>query len=157
MAPPSTVGPLLKEWRGRRGRSQLDLAVEAGVSTRHLSFVETGRSRPSPELVLVLAEHLDVPLRERNSLLVAAGHAPRFGERALDDPAAEAALAAVERLLAAHDPYPGVAVDRRWDVVRANDAALTLTTLVSPAAMEPGLNVYRLSLHPEGLIARSPN
>ena len=152
-----TVGPLLKTWRARRHRSQLDLATEVGVSTRHLSFVETGRSRPSPELLLMIADHLEVPLRERNSLLLAAGYAPRYGERPLDDPEAAPAVAAVERLLDAHDPYPGVAVDRRWAIVRANEAAFELTGLVGAAALEPGLNVYRLSLHPDGLVARSPN
>ena len=148
---------MLREWRGRRHLSQLELAADVGVSTRHLSFVETGRSRPSPELLLTIAEYLEVPLREQNALLMAAGHAPRHPERSLDAPEAAAALAAVERMLAAHDPCPGVAVDRRWDVVRANEAAVALVDLVGPAALAGGLNVYRLSLHPDGLVARSPN
>lgn len=157
MAPKTTVGPMLREWRGRRHLSQLELAVDVGVSTRHLSYVETGRSRPSPELLLTIADHLDVPLREQNTLLMAAGHAPRHPERPLDAPEAAAALKAVERMLAAHDPYPGVALDRKWDVVRANDAAFALVELAGPGALEEGLNAYRLSLHPDGLVARSPN
>src|SRR5438094_2907157 len=111
------VGDLLREWRQRRRLSQLDLAGDADVSTRHLSFVETGRSVPSREMVLRLAERLDVPLRERNALLVAAGYAPMYRERPLDDPALAPARQAVETLLRSHEPYPALAVDRHWNLV----------------------------------------
>lgn len=151
------VGELLRDWRTRRRRSQLDLANDVGVSTRHLSFVETGRSRPSPELVLAVADHLDVPLRERNQLLLAAGYAPRFGERSLDDPSLGRVRASLQRMLDAHDPYPGVVVDRQWDVVLANDAALLLTDGVAGHLLEPHLNVFRICLHPEGLASRTTN
>ena len=120
------AGPLLKEWRGRRRRSQLDLAVEVGVSTKHLSFVETGRAKPSRELLLTLARHLDVPLRDRNSLLLAAGYAPRYHETSIDDPVSAHVRASLERLLSTHDPYPGVVLDRQWNVVLANQAASNL-------------------------------
>ena len=151
------VGELLREWRTRRRRSQLDLALDVGVSTRHLSFVETGRSRPSPELVLAIAHHLDVPLRERNTLLLAAGYAPRYAERALDAPAMRHVRASLQRMLDAHDPYPGVVIDRRWDVVLANRAAGALTVGVAPEILGPPLNVYRMCLHPAGLAARTLN
>src|SRR5262245_25623421 len=113
----SNVGELVRTWRTARRRSQMDLALDVGVSTRHLSFVETGRSRPSPELVLALADRLDVPLRERNELLLAAGYAPRYQERPLDDPQLHRARSAMQQMLAAHDPYPGVVIDRHWNVV----------------------------------------
>lgn len=146
----TTAGALLREWRLRRNRSQLSLAVDAGVSTRHLSFVETGRSRPSPELLLTLADHLDVPLRERNALLLAAGYAPRYGESSLDDERMATVRASLQRLLDAHHPYPGVVVDGRWDVVAANDAALVLLAGL-PDWLTARPNIYRLSLHPDGL------
>src|SRR6478735_6028217 len=120
------VGPLLKDWRRRRRLSQLDLAVEADVSTRHLSFVETGRSKPSRELLLQLADHLDVPLRERNALLLAAGYAPAYGERPLGDEAMAPVREALERLLKGHETFPAVAVDRQWELVAANAPALQL-------------------------------
>ena len=151
------VGPLVKEWRGRRRRSQLDLALEVGVSARHLSFVETGRSRPSPELVLTLADHLDVPLRERNALLLAAGYAPRFPETPLHDPSMDQVRASLTRLLDAHDPYPGVVIDAHWDVVLANGAAGLLRSLLPPALTEPQLNVFRACLHPDGLARLTRN
>ncbi|MGQ0844770.1 MAG: helix-turn-helix domain-containing protein [Sporichthyaceae bacterium] len=151
------VGPLLREWRARRRLSQMDLALSVGVSTRHLSFVETGRSRPSPELVLALAEGLEVPLRERNALLLAAGYAPRFPARPLQDAALAPALAAVRRLLDAHDPYPGIAVDRSWDIVLATAAASVFIEAVGPAALAPRPNAYRLALHPAGLAAQIAN
>jgi transcriptional regulator with XRE-family HTH domain len=161
LSPPSPaagVGDLLRSWRQRRRLSQLDLAVEAEVSTRHLSFVETGRSRPSRELVLHLAEHLDVPLRERNSLLLAAGYAPAYRERSLDDEGMDPVRDALDRLLAGHDPYPAVIVDRRWDLVTANGAALRLFTAdVAPHLLEPPVNVYRLGLHPDGLAPKVRN
>jgi len=147
----ATVGELMRHWRTRRRRSQMDLSHEVGVSTRHLSFVETGRSRPSPELVLAVAEHLDVPLRERNRMLLAAGYAPRFGERPLDDPALERALRSLRRMLEAHDPYPGVVIDRRWDVVLANPAATRLVEGLPEHVVGPRLNVFRVCLHPDGL------
>jgi transcriptional regulator with XRE-family HTH domain len=149
----ATVGELMRQWRTRRRRSQMDLSLDVGVSTRHLSFVETGRSRPSPELVLAVAEHLDVPLRERNRMLLAAGYAPRFGQRALDDPALERALGSLRRMLDAHDPYPGVVIDRRWDVLLANRAATRLVEGLPAHVVEPRLNVFRVCLHPDGLAA----
>jgi transcriptional regulator with XRE-family HTH domain len=145
-----TVGAHIREWRTRRRRSQLDLALDVGVSTRHLSFVETGRARPSAELVLALAHHLDVPLRERNAMLLAAGYAPRFSQRSLDDAGMVTVRASLQRVLDAHHPYPGVVIDRQWNVVLANRAATTLLGAVSPALLDPP-NIYRISLHPDGL------
>ncbi|MEY2552346.1 MAG: hypothetical protein QOC57_206 [Ilumatobacteraceae bacterium] len=135
----------------------MDLAIDVGVSTRHLSFVETGRSRPSPELVLALAHHLDVPLRERNGLLLAAGYAPRFSQMSLDAPAMDHVRASIQRMLDAHDPYPGVAIDRQWNVVIANQAAVQLTDGLPSAVLGPPMNVYRLCLHPDGLARRTTN
>lgn len=152
-----TVGELIKGWRTRRRRSQMDLALDVGVSTRHLSFVETGRSRPSPELVLALAHHLDVPLRERNTLLLAAGYAPRFSQTSIDDPSMARVRASMQRMLDAHDPYPGVVIDRQWNVVLANRAAMGLTDGVDASLLGPPMNVYRLCLHPDGLAARTTN
>jgi transcriptional regulator with XRE-family HTH domain len=145
------VGPLVRDWRVRRRRSQLDLAYAVGVSPRHLSFVETGRSKPSPELLLALADGLDVPLRERNVLLVAAGYAPRFSETPLDAAAMTKARAALQRLLDTHNPYPGVVIDRQWNVVLANDAASLLTSALPDHLLGPPLNVFRACLHPDGL------
>lgn len=152
-----TFGALLQSWRRRRRLSQLDLAAEAEVSQRHLSFVESGRSAPSREMVLRLAERLSVPMRERNALLVAAGYAPVFAERRLDDPALEAARAAVERILAGHEPHPALAVDRHWSLVSANRAVAPLLAGVDPALLAPPANVLRLSLHPDGLGPRIAN
>ena len=152
------VGDLLRGWRQRRRLSQLDLSVEAEVSARHLSFVETGRSRPSRELVLHLAEHLDVPLRERNSLLLAAGYSPAYRERSLDEAGMDPVREALDRILGGHDPFPAVIVDRRWDLVSANASALrTFTAGVAPHLLEPPINVYRLGLHPDGLAPRVRN
>lgn len=151
------VGPLVKEWRARRRRSQMDLAHEIGVSPRHLSFVETGRSTPSPELVLALAEGLDVPLRERNTLLLAAGYAPRYAERSLEDPSMDAVRASLQRMLEAHDPFPGVVIDRAWNVVLANGAAVALIDGLPDHVVGPTLNVYRVCLHPDGLASRTRN
>lgn len=137
--------------------SQLDLACDAEISTRHLSFVETGRAQPSREMVLRLAERLEVPLRERNALLVAAGYAPIFRERALADPALDAARKAVDVVLAGHEPYPALAVDRHWNLVVANAAATRLMAGVDERLMGPPLNVLRLSLHPGGLAPRIAN
>ena len=133
------------------------MAVEAGVSTKHLSFVETGRARPSPELLLTLARHLDVPLRDRNSLLLAAGYAPRYHETSMDAPVSKPVRASVERLLATHDPYPGVVLDRQWNIVLANDAAQRLVAGLPVTLMAPDVNVFRISLHPEGLAAITIN
>jgi transcriptional regulator with XRE-family HTH domain len=152
------VGDLLRGWRQRRRMSQLDLSNEAAVSARHLSFVETGRSKPSRELVLHLAEHLDVPLRERNTLLLAAGYAPVYRERSLDDADMDPVRRALDVILGGHEPYPAVIVDRRWDMVAANGAALGLFTEgVAPHLLEPPVNVYRLGLHPDGLGSRVRN
>lgn len=152
-----SVGGLLRDWRVRRRRSQLDLSIDVGVSTRHLSFVETGRSKPSPELVLAIAEQLDVPLRERNTLLLAAGFAPRYTETSIDDPALAMAKASVQRMLDAHDPYPGVVIDRQWNIVLTNGAAGALTATVPEALTGPPLNVFRVCLHPDGLAAITLN
>ncbi len=152
-----SVGPMVKEWRGRRRLSQLDLAHEAGVSPKHLSFVENGRSRPSPELLLTLARHLDVPLRERNDLLLAAGYAPQFAETELTDPVMNQVSATLATLLERHDPYPGVVLDRSWNVIMANRAASLLVTLLPESLLGPTLNIFRISLHPEGLAAYTRN
>ena len=152
-----TFGAQLREWRQRRRLSQLDLAGEADVSTRHLSFVETGRSMPSREMVLRLADRLEVPLRERNRLLTAAGFAPMYGERRLDDPALKAAREAVELVLKGHEPYPALAIDRHWSLVSYNRAVLPLLAGIAPALLEAPINVLRLSLHPDGLAPRIVN
>ena len=151
------VGPLLREWRQRRRMSQFDLALEAGVSARHLSFVETGRSRPSAEMVVHLAEQLEVPLRERNQLLLAAGYAPAYGQRGLDDPDMEPVRETLERLLAAHEPNPALVIDRHWGMLAANRGVAALTALVADHLLEPPVNVLRLSLHPEGVAPRIAN
>lgn len=151
------VGEMLRDWRTRQRRSQMDLAIDVGVSSRHLSFVETGRSRPSPELVLALAEQLDVPLRERNTMLLAAGYAPRYTNRALSDVRMSRISSSLQRMLDSHNPYPGVVIDREWNVVLANVAAGALTAGVPAHVLAPQLNVFRISLHPEGLAARTVN
>jgi transcriptional regulator with XRE-family HTH domain len=151
------VGPLVREWRVRRRRSQMDLALEVGVSARHLSFVETGRSKPSPELLVSLADHLDVPLRDRNVFMLAAGYAPRYARTSLDDPSMERVRAALQRLLDGHDPYPGVVIDRAWNVVLANPAAARLSATLPPELRTPTLNVFRACLHPDGLASRTRN
>jgi transcriptional regulator with XRE-family HTH domain len=151
------VGPMLRDWRQRRRMSQLELALEAGVSTRHLSFVETGRSRPSPDMVLHLAEQLEVPLRERNQLLLAAGYAPRYGSRSLEDPEMVAVRDALGRLLAAHEPFPAIAVDRGWNLVASNSALGPLLEDVDDALLIPPVNVLRLALHPGGVAPRILN
>src|SRR4051794_17209016 len=155
-APPG-IGPLLRDWRQRRRLSQLDLALEAGVSARHPSFVETGRSRPSPQMVLHLAEQLDVPLRDRNHMLLAAGYAPAYNERPLDAPELEPVRAALDLVLAGHEPYPALVVDRGWDIVAANSAVNVLTEGVAPELLGPPANAMRLALHPDGLAPRIAN
>lgn len=156
-APARPVGDMLRAWRQRRRLSQLGLALDAEISTKHLSFVETGRSRPSREMVLHLAALLDVPLRERNALLHAAGFAPLYPERRLDDPALAPARAAIEMVLAAHMPYPALAVDRHWTLVSANPAVGALIEGCDPSLLAPPVNVLRLSLHPAGLAPRIAN
>jgi transcriptional regulator with XRE-family HTH domain len=153
----SRVGTLLRDWRQRRRLSQLDLALEAGVSTRHLSFVETGRSRPSSEMVLHLAAQLEVPLRERNQLLLAAGYAPRYSSRSLDDPELAPIRDALGRVLAGHEPYPAIAVDRAWNLVMSNSALGPLLEGVAPELLVPPVNCMRLALHPDGLAPRILN
>jgi transcriptional regulator with XRE-family HTH domain len=152
-----TVGPLLRDWRLRRRLTQMELALDAGVSTRHLSFVETGRARPSSTLVLHLAEQLEVPLRERNELLVAAGYAPRYADRGFDDPALAEIRAAVSRVLEAHEPFPAIAVDRHWDLVASNEALAPLLEGVAPELLVPPVNTIRLALHPDGVAPRIVN
>ncbi len=151
------VGPLLRAWRERRRVSQLELALRAGSSARHISFVETGRSRPSEEMVLRLAEHLDVPVRERNTLLLAAGYAPHYPETPLDDPALDALRAGMERLIRGYEPYPALVVDATYQVLAANRGILMLMDGVSEHLLEPPLNAMRLTLHPEGLAPRIRN
>ena len=152
-----SIGTLLRDWRTRRRLSQLDLALDAGVSPRHLSFVETGRSRPSPQLLTALADRLEIPLRERNRLLLAAGYAPRYAEGRLDAGAMEQVRGALERLIAAHDPYPGVVLDRAWNVLLANQAAQALATLLPAHLQGPPLNVIRAGLHPDGFARLTVN
>ena len=152
-----TVGALLRDWRLRRRKSQLSLALDAGVSARHLSFVETGRARPSSAMVMHLAEQLDVPLRERNQLLLAAGFAPAYGQRAFDDPELEPVRDAIEQVLRGHDPYPAVVVDRHWGMVAGNAAVALLTAGVAAHLLEPPVNVLRVSLHPDGMAPRIVN
>ena len=150
------IGELLREWRRRRRMTQLDLALAANVSARHLSFLETGRSRPSSEMVLHLCEQLDVPLRERNDLLLAAGFAPAYGEGSLRDAPMSVVGDAVRAILDAHDPFPAVAVDRHWDLVDGNRAVGLLTASCAAHLLEPPVNVLRLSLHPDGMAPGSP-
>ena len=135
----------------------MDLALDVGVSTRHLSFVETGKSKPSPELVLALAEHLDVPLRERNAMLLAAGYAPQYQQTSLDDDAMAGVREALHKLIDAHDPYPAVVVDRGWDIVMANAGSEALLTGVAEHLLGPPINAYRITLHPEGIAPRIEN
>jgi transcriptional regulator with XRE-family HTH domain len=151
------VGDLLRVWRRRRNLSQLELALNAEVSSRHVSFVETGRARPSREMVLHLAEHLEVPLRERNGLLLAAGYAPLYRERSLETTEMAPVHEAIERFLRAHEPYPAVVLDRHYNLVSANDATALLTAGVDPDLLEPPANAYRIALHPRGMAPRIAN
>jgi transcriptional regulator with XRE-family HTH domain len=152
------IGDLLRDWRQRRRLSQLELSLQAAVSSRHLSFVETGRARPSRELVLHLAERLDVPLRERNALLLAAGYAPRYRESELDAEEMAPVREALDRILAGHEPFPAVVVDGRWNLGAANRPALAiLADGVAAGLLEPPANALRLSLHPDGLAPRIAN
>jgi transcriptional regulator with XRE-family HTH domain len=151
------VGELLRAWRQRRRLSQLDLACDAGISTRHLSFVETGRAHPSREMLLHLSEQLEVPARERNVLLVAAGYAPIFPERPLADPALAAARHAVDLVLERQKPYPAFALDRHWNIVASNAALPELYEGVAADLLQPPVNALHLSLHPNGLAPRIVN
>lgn len=151
------IGDLLRDWRQRRRMSQLELASAAEISTRHLSFVETGRAQPSREMVLHLAEELEVPLRERNILLTAAGFAPRFAERRLDDPALQSARRAIDLVLGGHEPYPALAIDRHWNLIAANKAVARLIAGADATLLQSPINVLRLSVHPKGLASRIVN
>jgi transcriptional regulator with XRE-family HTH domain len=155
--PHRPVGDLLREWRQRRQLSQLDLALAAEVSARHLSFVETGRSKPTSEMILRLTEHLEVPLRDRNTLLLAGGYAPAYPEHRLDGPELAAVRAALRHVLAGHDPYPAVVVNRWWELVDGNTAVAVLTEGAAPELLSPPVNVLRLSLHPDGMAPRIVN
>lgn len=151
------VGPLLRAWRERRRVSQLELALRADSSARHISFIETGRSRPSEEMVLRLAEHLDVPVRERNALLLAAGYAPHYPETPLDDPALDALREGMERLIRGYEPYPALVVDATYQVLAANRGILMLLDGLPEHLLQPPVNAMRLTLHPEGLAPRIRN
>lgn len=153
----SQAGDVLRAWRRRRRLTQLELSLRADVSAKHLSFLETGRSSPSREMLVHLAEHLEIPLRERNVLLTAAGYAPVYSETDLHAPEMAAVQAAIERLLASHEPYPAVVVDRWWNLVSANTSIALLTEGVAAELLQPPVNVLRASLHPEGLAPRIRN
>lgn len=151
------VGELLREWRQRRRLSQLDLAIRADISTRHLSFVETGRSRPTSEMILRLTEQLEVPLRDRNALLLAGGYAPAYPEHGLDEPELTAVRTALRRVLTGHEPYPAVLVNRWWELVDGNTSIALLTAGAARTLLQPPVNVLRLSLHPDGMAPRIAN
>jgi transcriptional regulator with XRE-family HTH domain len=151
------VGEQLRSWRERRRVSQLDLSLQAGISARHLSFVETGRSKPSSGLILRLTEELDVPLRERNALLLAGGFAPAYPEHGLDAPPLSAITEAMRQVITAHLPNPALAVDGHWELIDGNDAMFRLVEGTSPELMEPPVNVLRVSLHPDGMAPRILN
>jgi transcriptional regulator with XRE-family HTH domain len=152
-----TVGTLIRQWRSTKRRSQMDLALDAGISPRHLSFVETGRAKPSVEVLMAIADHLDVPLRTRNTWLLAAGYAPRYSEQSLDSTRMLPVKAAIQRLLDTHDPYPGVALDKAWNVVLHNQAASRLLHLLPEFLQTPHINIFKASLHPEGFAAMTKN
>ena len=151
------IGELLRAWRQRRSLSQLELALEADVSSRHVSFLETGRARPSREMVLRLADHLDIPLRERNRLLLAAGYAPLYVERSLEEPEMAPVHQALDRFLRAHEPYPAIVIDRHHNLVSGNDALGALTEGVAPELLAPPANALRIALHPRGMAPRTLN
>lgn len=154
---PTPIGELLRSWRQRRNLSQLELALNADVSSRHVSFLETGRARPSREMVIRLAHELDIPLRERNWLLLAAGYAPVYAERSLDAPEMATVREAVDRFLRAHEPYPAVVVDRYHNLIAANDALDLLLDGVAPELLEAPANGMRIALHPQGMAPRTLN
>lgn len=151
------LGEQLREWRARRRMSQMDLALDSEISTRHLSFIETGRSKPSAAMLERLADCLEVPHRARNALLLAAGYAPEYRERALDSDEMAAMRDIVQHVLKGHEPYPALAVDRHWNMVAANDAIGVLIEQVAPALLEPPVNVIRIALHPDGLAPQIVN
>jgi len=151
------VGDQLRQWRERRRLSQLDLASQAAVSTRHLSYVETGRSQPSRDMILRLAQQLDLPLRERNRLLLAGGYAPIYAESAIDSPKMSAVRTAIRQLMASHEPYPAVVVDRAWNLVDSNSKIELFTAGCAPWLLEPPANALRISLHPDGMASRILN
>jgi transcriptional regulator with XRE-family HTH domain len=151
------VGELLREWRERRRLSQLDLAIQADISARHLSFVETGRSRPTATMIVRLTEQLAVPLRERNVLLLAAGYAPAYPQHGLDAPELDNVRIALGQVLAGHEPYPAIVVDRWWDVRDANSGLALLSAGSAPALLQPPVNALRLALHPDGMSPRIAN
>ncbi|HEY7255934.1 MAG TPA: helix-turn-helix transcriptional regulator [Solirubrobacterales bacterium] len=155
--PQPRFGALLRRWREMRRQTQMDLALEAGVSTRHLSFIETGRSRPSTEMVLLLAERLGMPIRARNELLLAAGYAPVFPERPIGDPELATVREALDLILSGQEPSPAVVVDRHWNIVAANGAMAALAANVDPALLEPPMNAMRIGLHPDGLMRQVLN
>ena len=152
-----TVGGLLKLWRERRRKSQLDLALDAEISTRHLSFVETGRAQPSREMILLLAENLEIPLRERNKILIVAGYAPVFSEKSFEDVSLGAARQAIELILKGHEPFPALAIDRHWNMVAANSSVALLLEEIDAELLKSPVNVLRLSLHPKGLAKKIIN
>ncbi len=151
------VGRLLRDWRERRRLSQLELSIQADISTRHLSFVETGRSRPTPEMIVKLTEHLEVPLRERNQLLLAGGYAPMYPHHGLDAPELASVRAALRLVLTGHAPYPAIVINRYWELLDANAAVALMTAGCAAHLFEPPVNVLRLSLHPDGLAPRIRN
>lgn len=157
MQQPRSVGQLLRTWREHRRMSQLALALDAGVSTKHISFLESGRTTPSRQMILTLAEVLNAPLRARNALLLAAGFAPEYPELGFDDPELASARQAIEMVLRAHEPSPAIAVDRHWNLVTANRAFPPLLEGIAPDLLQAPVNVLRLSLHPEGLAPRIVN
>ncbi|MBV9292447.1 MAG: helix-turn-helix transcriptional regulator [Frankiales bacterium] len=155
--PAAAVGPMLREWRSRRRVSQLELSSETGVSTRHLSFIETGRARPSRDMVMRLAEYLELPLRERNTLLLAAGHAPEFPQTPLSAESMRDVRRSLQSLVDAHEPCPALVADHAWNLVLANSAALSFTEGVPDELMADPINIIRLVMHPDGLSSRVAN
>jgi transcriptional regulator with XRE-family HTH domain len=150
------VGQLLREWRERRRISQLDLSIQADISARHLSFVETGRSQPTSGMILRLSEQLDVPLRERNALLLAGGYAPAYPEHSLDEPELARLRVALRQILTGHEPYPALVVNRWWEMLDGNAAVAVLTEGCDPVLLMPPVNALRVSLHPGGMHPASP-
>jgi len=153
----ASVGELLRQWRERRRLSQLDLSIQADISTRHLSFVETGRSQPTPTMIMRLTEQLEVPLRERNALLLAGGYAPAYPQHGLDEPELQSVRAALRQVLAGHDPYPAIVVNRWWELLDSNAGIAVLIEGCAAELLEPPVNVLRLSLHPDGMAPRIAN
>lgn len=151
------VGVLLREWRERRRLSQLELSIQADISARHLSFVETGRSRPTSAMILRLGEHLNVPLREQNVLLLAGGYAPAYPHHGMDEPDLDNVRAALSQVLTGHLPFPAVVINRCWEIVEANSAIAIFSDGCAPELLEPPVNVLRLSLHPDGMAPRITN